>query len=189
MKIVGILGDIGSGKSFVANKFGYPVFNADKIVSLIYKNSYSCFKNLKKEFPKLITKFPISKNELTNIILKKKKNIKILGKIVHPYVQKKLKKFLKNKKKNVVLDIPLLLENKILKNKVIYIFIKSKKREVRKRILMRPNYNRQIYQVIKNNQLSLAHKKKISKFTIYNDFKKNTILKQIKVIKQKLNND
>ena len=83
----------------------------------------------------------------------------------------------------------MLLENKILKNKVIYIFIKSKKREVRKRILMRPNYNRQIYQVIKNNQLSLAHKKKISKFTIYNDFKKNTILKQIKVIKQKLNND
>ena len=63
MKIVGILGDIGSGKSFVANKFGYPVFNADKIVSLIYKNSYSCFKNLKKEFPKLITKFPISKHK------------------------------------------------------------------------------------------------------------------------------
>ena len=50
MKIIGILGDIGSGKSFVASKFKYPVFNADKVVSLIYKNNYSCFKNLKKNF-------------------------------------------------------------------------------------------------------------------------------------------
>ena len=33
---IGILGDIGSGKSFVAKKFGYPVFNADKEVSKLY---------------------------------------------------------------------------------------------------------------------------------------------------------
>ena len=30
---IGILGDIGSGKSFVAKSFGYPVFNADQVVS------------------------------------------------------------------------------------------------------------------------------------------------------------
>ena len=29
---IGITGDIGSGKSFVANQFGYPVFNADNEV-------------------------------------------------------------------------------------------------------------------------------------------------------------
>ena len=190
MKIIGILGDIGSGKSFVASKFNYPVFNADKVVSLIYKNNYSCFKNLKKKFPKLITKFPISKTELKNIILKRKKNIKILGKIVHPYVQKNLKKFLINKKKNVILDVPLLLENKILKKKnIIYIFIKSNNREVRKRIIKRSSYNRQIYQIIKKNQLSLAYKRKVSKFTIFNDFKESSILKQIKIIKLRLKND
>ena len=37
---IGILGDIGSGKSFVAKSFGYPVFNADnevgKLLSLIH---------------------------------------------------------------------------------------------------------------------------------------------------------
>ena len=32
---VGILGDIGSGKTFVANQFGHPVFNADREVSKI----------------------------------------------------------------------------------------------------------------------------------------------------------
>ena len=32
---IGILGNIGSGKSFVAKCFGYPVFNADEEVSKI----------------------------------------------------------------------------------------------------------------------------------------------------------
>ena len=44
---IGILGDIGSGKSYIAKKFGYPVFNADKEVSRLYKNN-------KKVFTKLI---------------------------------------------------------------------------------------------------------------------------------------
>ena len=34
---IGILGDIGSGKSYVAKMFGYPVFNADNEVSKLYK--------------------------------------------------------------------------------------------------------------------------------------------------------
>ena len=34
---IGILGDIGSGKSFIANNFGYPVFNADREVAKLYK--------------------------------------------------------------------------------------------------------------------------------------------------------
>ena len=33
---IGILGGIGSGKSYIANSFNYPVFNADKEVSKIY---------------------------------------------------------------------------------------------------------------------------------------------------------
>ena len=34
---IGILGDIGSGKSYVAQNFGYPVFNADSEVAKLYK--------------------------------------------------------------------------------------------------------------------------------------------------------
>ena len=51
---VGILGDIGSGKSFVAKQFGYPVFNADKEVSDIYKNDKFCYNKIKNKFPKFI---------------------------------------------------------------------------------------------------------------------------------------
>ena len=36
---IGILGDIGSGKSFVSKAFGYPVFNADSEVGKLYKKN------------------------------------------------------------------------------------------------------------------------------------------------------
>ena len=36
---IALVGDIGSGKSYIAKKFGYPVFNADFEVSKLYKNN------------------------------------------------------------------------------------------------------------------------------------------------------
>ena len=39
MIIIGILGDIGSGKSYVAQSFGYPVFNADYEVAKLYQKN------------------------------------------------------------------------------------------------------------------------------------------------------
>ena len=47
---IGILGDIASGKSFIAKQFGYPVFNADNEVAKIYKKSKKCYRKLKKYF-------------------------------------------------------------------------------------------------------------------------------------------
>ena len=58
MKRIGILGDIGSGKSFVAKLFGFPVFNADEEVKKIYKYEKECFKKLKKKISKLHIKVP-----------------------------------------------------------------------------------------------------------------------------------
>ena len=46
---IGILGDIGSGKSFVAKQFGFPVFDADLEVGKIYKKNRTCFVKLKKK--------------------------------------------------------------------------------------------------------------------------------------------
>ena len=54
---IGILGDIGSGKSFVAKQFGYPVFNADEEVIDIYRNDKSCYKKIKKKLTELMLLF------------------------------------------------------------------------------------------------------------------------------------
>ncbi|MDC3031039.1 dephospho-CoA kinase, partial [Candidatus Pelagibacter sp.] len=65
---IGILGNIGAGKSFVAKQFGSPVFDADKEVRQIYKNDKSCYKKIKKKFPEFIKSKIIKKNELGNAI-------------------------------------------------------------------------------------------------------------------------
>jgi len=107
---IAILGDIGSGKSFIAKQFGCPVFNADNEVKKIYKNDRNCYKKLNKALPKHILSFPINKKEISKSILSNQKNLKKVIKIVHPLVRIKMNKFIdKNKKKKLIdFDIPLL---------------------------------------------------------------------------------
>ena len=112
---IGILGDIGSGKSFVAKLFGYPVFNADEEVSKLYEKDEKVFIKLRKKLPDYIFSFPIKKKEVSKAILSNNSNLKKIIEIIHPKIQRKMKLFIKKNKKNkiVILDIPLLLENKI----------------------------------------------------------------------------
>ena len=184
MKRIGILGDIGSGKTYVAKCFGFPVFNADLEVAKIYKSDIKVFKKLKKELPQNFNSFPIKKSEIINAILSNKKNLKKIIKIVHFEVRKKMYNFLKKNKhkKIVVLDIPLLLENKINKKKDILIFVDSKKSEILKRLKKRKNFNMEILNNFKKMQLSLVLKKKKSQFIIKNNFKKNSVKVRAKEI-------
>ena len=185
---IGILGEIGAGKSYVATNFGYPVFNADHQVAEIYKKNKKIFYKLKKILPKYIFKFPIDKKEITNAILANKNNLKKIVKIVHSEVRKKMLLFLKknNRAKIVILDIPLLLENKINDKKDILVFVDSKKSEILKRLKKRKNFNLKIFQKFKNIQLSSNYKKKKSHFIIKNDFKKKSVKIGIKNVLKKI---
>ena len=138
-----VVGDIGSGKSHVAKTFGFPVFNADNEVALLYKKNRKCFKKLKKALPKHIFNFPINKKEVTKAIMANKNNIKKITKIIHPEIKIKMSVFVKKhrNKKFIVLDVPLLIENKIYKKNDILIFVDAKKNEVNKRLRRRSNFN------------------------------------------------
>ena len=184
MKRIGILGDIGSGKTYVAKCFGFPVFNADLEVAKIYKNNKKVFKKLKNKLPSYFDTFPIKKKEIINAILSNKKNLKKIIKIVHYEVRKKMFVFLKKnkQKKFVILDIPLLLENKINKKKDILIFVQSKKSEIIKRLKKRKNFNVKIFNNFQKIQLSLDLKKKKSQFIIKNNFKKNSVKFRVREI-------
>jgi dephospho-CoA kinase len=181
---IGILGDIGSGKSYVAKNFGYPVFNADFEVGKLYKKNRKIFNKLKKILPKYIYSFPINKSEISNSILANKSNLKKIIKIVHLEIKKKMNVFLtKNKnKKIVILDIPLLLENKLNKKDDILVFIESKNSDILKRLKKRNNFNSKLLDKFKKIQLKIDYKKKKSKFIIKNDFTKKSIKRDIKKI-------
>ena len=185
---IGILGEIGSGKSYVANNFGYPVFNADREVNKLYKKNKKIFQKLNKKLPKYILSFPIDKSEITKAILSNKQNLKIIINIVHKEIRKKMKLFLKKNrnKKIVILDIPLLLENKIANKKDILIYIDSKKTEIEKRLKIRSNFNRKLINKFRKIQFSSNYKKRKSDFIIINDFKNKPVKKSIKNILEKI---
>tara|TARA_B100000945_G_scaffold121618_1_gene96676 strand:+ start:92 stop:679 length:588 start_codon:yes stop_codon:yes gene_type:complete len=188
MIVVGILGDIGSGKSFVSKLFKCPVFNADIEVNKIYRKNKNCYRKIKKKLPKYIKTFPINKAELSRAILANNNNLKKIVTIVHPIVRKKMNAFLKKnvEKKIVVLDIPLLIENNLNKKEYKLIFVESKKKQIDLRLKKRKNYNKKIIESFRKLQKKLSHKKRISNFIIKNDFKLLTIKKSVKLIKERI---
>ena len=89
----------------------------------------------------------------------------------------------KNKnKKFIILDIPLLLENRINNKDDVLIFIQSKKSEIKKRLKLRNNFNNKVFNKFTELQLPLNYKQKKSKYIIKNDFKKKTVKNSIKNI-------
>ena len=181
---IGILGDIGAGKSYVAQNFGYPVFNADYEVAKLYQQNKNVFNNLKIKLPKHIHSFPVKKIEISNAILANKNNLNKIIKIVHTEIRKKMNLFLKKNKdsKIVILDIPLLLENKINKKDDILVYVQATKFNILRRLKKRKNFNQKLLKKFKSIQLPITYKKKKSHYILKNNFTKKSVNDGIKKI-------
>ena len=183
-----VVGDIGAGKSYVAKQFRCPVFDADNEVAKLYAKNRKCYSKLKKALPNYIKSFPVKKNKLSEAIMVNQNNIKKIIKIIHPEVRLRMNSFIrKNKhKKIVVLDIPLLMENKINKKKDILIFVDGKKNEVNKRLKKKYKNNIKIIKKLKKLQLPLEIKRKKSNFIVKNNFKNNYVKKNVRKVMEKI---
>ena len=185
---IAVLGDIGSGKSYVAKQFGCPVFNADVEVTKLYKKSRKCYNKLKKKLPKYIVSFPVKKIEISNAIIAGQHNLKKIIKVVHPEVRSKMNSFIKKNKnkKFVILDIPLFIENKIDKKNDILVFIDAKKKDINKRLKKRSNFNLKVVKKFRKLQLSVEIKKKQADYIIKNNFKNSYVKKNVKKVLEKI---
>lgn len=187
---VGILGSIGSGKSFVANIFkelGFNIFSADQVVSQIYEKNKNINKKISIFFKLKLNRGKINKNELRDTLKKNPKKFKYLNKIIHPIVRKKLILFLSKYKKTklVVLDIPLLIENKMFNFVDIFIFVKTKPNIFKIRIKKRRNLDKQFLKLLENHQVEEKIKKSYADFTVDN-FTKDKVKLQVKKILDKI---
>ena len=185
---IAVLGDIGSGKSYASKQFGYPVFNADAEVAKLYKKSRKCYNKLKRALPKYIISFPVKKIEISKAIIDGQNNLKKIIKIIHPGVRSSMNNFIKKNKnkKFVILDIPLLMENKINKKNDILVFVDAKRKEINKRLKKRSNIIPKIVEKFKKIQLSVEIKKKKADYIIKNNFKNNSVKKNVKKVLEKI---
>ena len=188
---ISLVGDIGSGKTYISKLFNVNRFCADLEVKKIYRNNRKCFLILKKKFPKFIKSFPVRKKELSDVIRNNISDLKKIGLIVHPFVRKKLNLFLKKneKKKIVVLDIPLYLENKMNEKNDVIIFVKTIKKEVDKRLQKRKNFSTRILNILRKHQLPLKKKQSKSNYILLNNFSSVIMRKKVKKLKDKILND
>lgn len=191
---VGILGSVGSGKSFVANIFkelGFNIFSADQVVSQIYERNKNINKKISIFFKLKLNRDKINKNELRDTLKKNPKKFKYLNKIIHPIVRKKLILFLSKYKKTklVVLDIPLLIENKMFNFVDIFIFVKTKPNIFKIRIKKRRNLDKQFLKLLENQQADEKIKKSYADFTVDNSTKDKVKLQLKKILDKILLND
>ena len=187
---IGILGSVGSGKTFIANIFkelSFNIFSADNEVANIYKNNKTVNKKIAKFFKLKLYKGKINKQDLRDSLEKNPKKFKFLNKIIHPIVRKRLAIFLSRFKKNklVVLDIPLLVENKMLNFVDILVLVKTRSNSFLSRIKKRKNLDKQFLNILKKQQVSEKIKETYADFIIYNS-SKNKVKLQVKNIIDKI---
>jgi dephospho-CoA kinase len=187
---VGILGSVGSGKSFVANIFrelGFNIFSADNEVAKIYKNNKIVNKKISKFFKLKLYKGKINKQELRVSLKKNPNKFRFLNNIIHPIVRKKLVLFLSRCKKNklIVLDVPLLVENKMFNFVDILVLVKTRSKSFFSRIKKRKNLDKQFLNILKKQQANEKIKESYADFIIYNS-SKNKVKLQVKNIIDKI---
>ena len=177
---IGITGSLASGKTTASRIISAgqgPLFSADVVVRKLYKTN---------KFRKVVSKkFKINNNSNIKSILKKKiikdkKNIRMLEKIIHPFVRKEMKKFIiKNKyKKLLFFEIPLLIESNLIKNFDIILFIKAKK-NIRLKRFKSKGGSIKLFKILNNKQFSDAKKMKYCDYVIVNE-------KNLMILKKKL---
>jgi dephospho-CoA kinase len=200
MKIIGLTGGVASGKNFVAEVFqknGAAIFDADKEVHELLESHAEAIKEVKKNFPESVIGEKISRKLLGQIVFSDPQKLKILEKIIHVKVREKyrifLQKAVKEKKKLVVLNIPLLLETQSYKcDKVVAIivseevqkkrFLKRAKKTDPENFLHEKENLIHKFEKIKSQQIDNLKREKHADFVINNSLTKAFTIEQVKKI-------
>ncbi len=119
MKVIGLTGTSGSGKSYACEIFAmYKIksVDTDKVVHALYKKDEECKNELRQEFGDGIfnEKGSVCRTRLRKIVFSDKEKLEKLNKIVHKYVIKKCNEKIENAlekgEKAIIIDAPLLYE-------------------------------------------------------------------------------
>ena len=175
--IIIITGGIGSGKSFILRHFaklGFKTLSLDKVANEVLRESIEAHKMLKKEFPHCISSDgTINKSLLAAIVFDNKNKLRLIDSILQPIIRNKYENIIKNIKRSVVIEVPLMVEA-LLKDNYQYqhdavILVKSSDYTRLKRLILRNNMTEQRFNAIKNSQLTDDIKEKYADLIIENE--------------------
>lgn len=190
MKIIGLTGGIGSGKTTVAKvfkTFNIPVYNSDIEAKKLMNSSSEIKKQLISEFGrKVYLNNSLNKKYLANIIFNDKNKLKIINSIVHPVVKQHFKEWASHKiSPYTIKENAILFESGMYKD-VDFIITVTSPIELRiGRVINRDNSTYEEVNSRIKSQISDQDKINKSDFVIFND-NKQLILPQIIEIHNKI---
>ena len=171
MRILGLTGSIGMGKSTTAKLFteaGVPVYDADAAVHKIYEGEAA--PAIEAAFPGTTVDGKVDRAKLSAKVVHDQAAIKQLEQIVHPMLGASRQKFLDDAERSgapvVVMDIPLLFETGGEKRVDAVVVVSTDPSTQRERILARGTMTSEALDAILARQLPDAEKRKRADFVV-----------------------
>ena len=177
MKILGLTGSIGMGKSTTAKMFadaGLPVYDADAEVHALYAPGGAAVGPLSERFGNILKDRGIDRAALRAKVVDDPDAMKDLEAIVHPLVGQSQMNFrqqaLESKRSFAVLDIPLLFETGG-HTRCDYVAVVTAPSDVQKqRVLSRGEMSEDEFESIRSKQMADSEKRARADFVISTAF-------------------
>ena len=173
MRILGLTGSIGMGKSTAAamlRRMGVPVHDADQVVHTLTRPGGAAIPAIKASFPDLVSGDSLNRPELSRRAFNDPTILHKLEQILHPLVRAEERKFLDRQRargaKLVVLDIPLLYETNGEKRCDAVLVVSAPRAVQVQRVLSRPGMSLAKLAGIEQRQMPDAEKRKRADFVI-----------------------
>jgi dephospho-CoA kinase len=165
MKIIGLTGSIGMGKSAVAamlRREGVPLFDADAEVHRLQGPGGALLPAIEARFPGTTGRKGVDRAKLGAAVFGHPQELRALEAIVHPAVKQARMAFLRRHRarKFVVLDIPLLFEGRGERRLDGVIVVSAPAWKQRKRVLARPGMTAAKFRRILHLQTPDAEKRR-----------------------------
>lgn len=163
MKLIGLTGSIGMGKTTIADMFakhGVPTLDSDHIVHRLYR--HEAVTQISENFPQAIENGQVNRQKLSELVIGKPQAFATLESIIHPLVRQKQDEFV-NKQRELgvditLLDIPLLFETNQQDRFDVIITVTCDGNIQRARVLARPNMSVEKFEQILKKQMPDAQK-------------------------------
>jgi dephospho-CoA kinase len=171
MRIIGLTGSIGMGKSTTLQMFadeGVPVYDADAAVHAVY--SSTAVPVVEAAFPGTTADGKVDRQKLSQRVLGNPEALKRLEQIVHPLLGAHRQKFLEQAEKSgapiVLMDVPLLFETGGEKRMDAIVVVSAPAELQRERVLARENMTQDKLDAILARQMPDAEKRKRADFVV-----------------------
>jgi dephospho-CoA kinase len=182
--VVGLTGSIAMGKSTVAQMFveaGWPVFDADAAVHAYYGGEGAVV--IEAAFPGVVVDGVVDRKLLSAKVLGDDEAIRKLEAIVHPAVgiarQKFLAKAFAERRRGVVLDIPLLFETGGEKRCDVVVVVSASAESQRQRALSRPGLTAERFDALLARQVPDAVKRRKAHYVVDTEVTKDDTRRRV----------